>query len=75
MKNLTVREHVARQVLVRWTLRAIREVTLIVNDVYRELRRLNRGSCRDLSALRSREQIQAFKAALIAKYQERGRCC
>ena len=75
MRNLTGREHVARHVLVRWTFHALREVSTIAHHVYTELRRLNRGSCGDLSVLHSREQTQAFKAALIAKYQERSRCC
>jgi hypothetical protein len=51
-------------------------LTVIAHEIYAELRRLNRGGDYGARTFDSRRQhTQTFKAALVQRYRDHGRCC
>jgi hypothetical protein len=68
---------VGEKLLIEYSRRLVRQLSLIARQIYAELKRLNRGGhYSKISPSGSRHhRTQSFKAVLAQKYSDHNRCC
>ena len=76
MKNVAPRG-VGSTLWSEWVFASMWRVRTLTTQIYRELKRLNRGGDASILSVPTsrRERTRAFKAALVRQYHDHNRCC